>query len=117
MPKKKTSKTPSAPAVDRAAPCSPRSSREITLPKNGIYNNDLVCNLRGITLHREAVIMFLPKGDCTDMSGAIKLATGLHPKCKRVVTISGDAVDRVYQMKGRQWKSFVVASTPAEVNA
>lgn len=54
--------------------------------------------------------MFLPKGDCCDMSGAIKIATGIHPKCKRVVTISGDAVDRVYQIKAGEWKSFVVAS-------
>ena len=90
--------------------CSPRSSSVITLPKNGVFNTDLVCNLRAITVHRDAVIMFLPKGDCTDMSGAIKIATSIHPKCKRVVTISGDAVDMVYQIKAGKWKSFVVAA-------
>jgi len=114
----KTQKTPSKKLATKGqnprrlapVPGSPRSSRVITLPNSGVFNNDLSCNLRGIAVHRDAVILFLPKGDCCDMSGAIRLAATIHPKCKRVVSISGDAVDRVYQLKAGNWKSFVVAA-------
>jgi hypothetical protein len=75
-------------------------------PKDGVWNDLLVCRLQATTsIYANTVELYLPKGDCCDMTGAIKLSEALNPACEAITVFSGDRLDSFYQIQNRKWRS------------
>lgn len=69
------------------------------------FSDDLKCFWRSIEVAGENRIrIHLQEGNCTDMSGAIKVATALMPDVTHIYTYSGAGLDSVYvKDNGRKW--------------
>lgn len=77
-----------------------------------IWNETLICYLSKVDIvDKNTVTFYLPKGQCTNMTGAIKLAKMLTPGVKTINTYSGKETDTKYVLRGKQWKALVYAST------
>ncbi len=47
--------------------------------------------------------VYMPKGCCTDMSGAIAVFKQIDPKVTKIETIAGDVLDTVYRRTEKKW--------------
>lgn len=88
-----------------------RKKLAVELPITGVMNNRMSCCLRGITCSRHDVVFYFPEGDCCDMNGAVEVATAVHPKCKRIITISGDKLDTVYGLEKGGWRTTRIGTS------
>lgn len=66
---------------------------------------ELGCGLCGIAFGGDdTVILQLPPGECTDMTGAIALATAILPDCRRILTVADAYPDTSYHKRADgQW--------------
>ncbi len=68
------------------------------------WSDKLQCYYRGWMVTKEGWLsLILPEGSCTDMSGAIAVATAIMPNVERIQTWSGGIRDTAYVRKGNNW--------------
>lgn len=80
--------------------------RELEAFLNSEYGvvRELMCDCLGVEIPSPThVIIRVPEGQCTDMSGAIQLAQRVAPDVSLVETWVGDARDTCYACLGGQW--------------
>jgi hypothetical protein len=51
----------------------------------------------------------MPADNCTDMGGAIEIATVLCPGVRRIATFADGKPDTEYRLVGGQWRAFLHA--------
>ena len=54
--------------------------------------------------HLATLDLFLPPNACTDLQGAIDMATAIDPDARRIDVWSGDVLDCHYLRYGDTWK-------------
>lgn len=67
------------------------------------YHPTLQCGLHRIDVKRNTVTFHIPPDECTDMRGAIQLATAVCPGVKTVRTIAGTVPDTTYKRERGTW--------------
>ena len=50
--------------------------------------------------------IFMPRGSCTDMRGAIRLFEHIDPEVLEIVGVAGDVPETWYRRQGRDWVAF-----------
>lgn len=70
-----------------------------------VKRRSLQCNAREVRYDfaRRAGTLFMPAGECCDMSGCISLFESIDPQVVRIVTISGDEEDTSYSRTDSGW--------------
>ena len=72
-----------------------------------VWNQDLYCRLQAVRVVADGVIALeVPRNNCTDMGGAIRVAQGIMPEVRVVHVISGGAPDITYQVVNGDWQAF-----------
>lgn len=71
------------------------------------FHVDLQCHVRSLTydFSSEMLYLFLPAHNCTDMSGAIRLAKGISPSVNHIVIFVGGGDRYAYKLTDEGWKS------------
>jgi hypothetical protein len=72
------------------------------------WNKQLMCHLDDWVKYTGTgmVSLIVGRGECTDMSGAIKVATTLLPEVHRIDVFDDQRLDTVYQRTGDTWEAF-----------
>ena len=70
------------------------------------YHPDLQCALDRMEVTQEVVTFFLPADHCTDMTGAIKVATAVHPDVRVIRTVAGGHADTCYRKAHGSWHAM-----------
>lgn len=70
------------------------------------YSHELMCRLISIDVISEyEIAMFFPKANCSDMMGAIKVATAINRNVSKISTYSDYIADTSYYKKDGCWYS------------
>ena len=75
------------------------------------WNKELMCHLNdwvNYPYHKE-VSLIVGRGEHTDMSGAIKVATALLPEVEWIGVFDDQCLNMVYERTGDTWKAFPIA--------
>ena len=75
----------------------------------------LVCNWSSIHPGDgpDVIVIQLPKNNCTDMRGAIKIARAVMPKVTTIYTVAGGKLDTLYLKTGKEWGCFDIREKAA----
>lgn len=57
-------------------------------------------------LDEHTIAIHLADGHCSDMTGAIKIATAISSEITKIITLSGTSTDTMYVYEDSQWKAF-----------
>ena len=70
----------------------------------GVYSEDLMCRWLSWTAVTDSILRLdLPKFNCCDMEGAIKVAQAICPKVCRIYVYSDGEIDATYMKKNGEW--------------
>jgi len=74
-----------------------------------VWSEELVCNIKGLAyvFAERRCVMWLPEANCTDMSGAIRLAKRIDPKVKQIQTLSDNEMDTCYILEKGKWRAIM----------
>lgn len=80
-----------------------------------VWHPVLQCRVQVIsyTYSTRCAQIWMPADSCTDMSGAIKLATSLDPEVRSIKTYADGCDDTAYALRDGAW----VATTPQSVQS
>lgn len=75
---------------------------------DGVWHTGLGCFIEAICIDcvERRATLFLRRGSCTDMQGAIALVTGIDPRVTRIYSRGGGDRDTCYEKRGETWTSF-----------
>ena len=75
------------------------------------WNKDLMCHLDDWVKYPDTkeVSLIVGRGENTDMSGAIKVATVLMPEVESIGVFDDQRVHTFYERTGDTWKAFPIA--------
>lgn len=78
-----------------------------------IYDPALGCEYEGWrVLGADKIGLYMPEGDCCDMTGAIRIATILMPGVSQIDTFSGDVPDTRYRLEHGRWVAYMSGLEP-----
>jgi hypothetical protein len=71
------------------------------------YHDDLMCHIKRAYFDHgiNQADFYLPKHNCTDMNGAIKLAQTIHPDVEVIMVYEDDKPINVYTKNNNKWSS------------
>lgn len=73
----------------------------------GVWSEELGCEwLSWEYIGNRTIQLKIPAGQCTDMSGCIKLAFALDQNVKAIYVQSGGGLINVYKLIGNKWMAF-----------
>ncbi len=83
------------------------------MAKEGLFRSDVKCSVRKLTYDFEERVghLFLEDGNCTDMSGCIKLFRAIDPEVVGILTFAGGRKDTGYFLANGKWQSRVAEQT------
>lgn len=77
-----------------------------------VFRDDVQCHVQKLTYDFKEKVghLFLEDGDCTSMSGCIKLFQAIDPRVVGILTIAGGRQDTGYVQIGGKWEARVAPS-------
>jgi len=74
----------------------------------GIAHPTLQCCVTSIEYDytQSELNVYMEKGHCADMGGAIELAVSIDPCVKQIQTFAGDQADTCYALIDKKWEVF-----------
>lgn len=75
---------------------------------DGVWHTGLQCFIEAICIDcvERRATLFLRRGDCADMQGAIELVTRIDPRVTRIFARGGAPKDTCYEKRGETWTAF-----------
>lgn len=76
-------------------------------PRPTVFNSQLICYVHAVRVVGNGIVQIeIEEDNCTDMNGAIALATALMPGCQKIVTYAGKKRDTCYLKRGNCWTAI-----------
>lgn len=80
----------------------------------GVWHGGVQCDVRRLVYDFELLVgaLYLPRGDCTDMSGCIRMFEAIDSRVCQIQTYSGEARDTIYDRTSGEWRAYGGVGAP-----